>query len=500
MAAYQTDYLLQSDVASAGTVLVPYEKGTDANYYGGGVRIEYDSGGALSLSQASLTFSPNGFVILNSTGSTWRAGTLLRVSVDRRDYPITLANRSKGGAPTIILLGDSLTANNYVTASNNFTNYACEGSWNWANGISGNRFNVVGYKGTAGNTLADMIARFERDVTPIKSKYVRLIGGVNDLYTETASAQTTMARFDTLIQMIIDQGRIPILSTIWARTFSTAAVLRAHLTVNDYLRRMAYLNKDIKLWDGFAASVSPTDTSCGIRSGWTYDSSPAIHPSNVGAYYLGKVESVLLNSLEPGFPDFGGFEDYTNCDTSQGINLLDNVMFQGTGGTVSTGGTGTAPNGYTIQRASGTPTFSCAPVSLADATTGLGIGNYIQADITAGAANDEVQFLSANISTRGAAGATYQAEATITISGTPSNLNTVRFRARCDSGSSEAGWWGSNAQTVGNFPEGFTIRAVSAPITTLAAPVTMQWESRFKFSAAGSATVRVSKPRLRRIA
>jgi len=500
---------------SGGTAFLEYTQGSPADSNNGSATWVTWPAGTVSVQTSDVLTRTvgirvtcvTGTVAVNITdGNDQVIGNLQQPWFSQN--PAALKTRT----PTVVLLGDSLTANNYITAGTptNFWNYAAEGSWNWANALAGSRYNVLAAKGVPGNTLANMIARFQIDVAPYAPKYVRLVGGVNDIYAEGASAATVLARFESLIKMIQDMGSIPIVSTIWARGFSSAARTRIHLAVNDWLRTRAYLDKNVKLWDGFAAStdpaVAPAAPQPGIRSGWTYDSAPSIHPNNLGAYWLGKKEAVLLNALEPAFPYLAGAEDYTGVGgaSGEGSNLLDNVTFQaGTGGTLGTGmsaGTGTIPQGWTVQRAAGTPTATVNVVDQTDPDTGLVLGKYIEIAATAAAANDEIQLISANLSARGTSGATYEGEMSFQVPTIGTTLDHIRMRVASDSGTGESGWWGSSSQTAVSYPEIIpACRMRTARTTAAAAPTTLQLDARIRFNGIGSSTIRFWLPRLRRV-
>jgi lysophospholipase L1-like esterase len=499
---------------------------------GGTAYLEYTQGSPADSNNGSATWTqwPAGTVITTTSDVltqtvgirvTCVSGTATVTITDGNDQVLSNIQQPwfsqnpallKTRSPTVVLLGDSLTANNYVTAGTpvNFWDYAAEGSWNWANALSGSRFNVVAAKGVAGNTLANMIARFGIDVAPYAPKYVRLVGGVNDIYNETASTATITARFETLIKMIQDMGAVPIISTVWARSYSSAALMRVHLAVNDFLRTRAYLDKNVKLWDGFAAStdpaVAPAAPQPTIRTGWTYDSAPNLHPNNLGAYWLGKKEAALLATLEPAFPYLAGAEDYTGVGGASGdtSNLLDNVTFQaGTGGTLGTGmtaGTGTIPQGWTVQRVAGTPTATVNVVDQTDPDTGLVLGKYIEVAATGAAANGEIQLISANLSARGAAGGVYEGEMSFQVPTIGTTLDSIRMRVKTDSGTGESAWWGSSAQTAAVYPEIIPACRIRTPrSTSVAAPTTLQLDARIRFSGIGSSTIRFWLPRLRRV-
>lgn len=409
-----------------------------------------------------------------------------------------LVNGFTGG--TLYFMGDSIAANNWISASNNFTNFAAEGIFNHANAQLGQAFVVSGSVATAGTLAKDFKEIQVPQVLALAARpeFVFVVTGYNSLYSVTPeTTANTLANIIQGLDALWNAGITPIYTTILAAPFSNSSILQAHKQVNDGIRQYWKTYRRGIFWDGFKCSVDPDSTQFANRSGWYY-SGP--HPNNLGAYWLGKYcATEIAKQLQS--PNLGaaGSEDYVSS-TDYG-NLLTNPMMTGTGGTAGTGVTaaGGTPDGWTVQRVAGTPTATLTIVGVTDPATGLKTGNAIQLAITAGAANDEIQiFNTTSLSSRMGSGQTYEAEGRLTVSG-PTNVDMVRARVRADSGSSESGWFLSNSQTAVNYPEGFSYYMRSRQIVSLAAPVTGLWEARIRFSAAGSATFTVSEPRVRRI-
>lgn len=400
---------------------------------------------------------------------------------------------------TYYLMGDSLAANNAASVGVNFTNFPAEGHFNWANAMLGAPFRFLGSVAVGGKTAAQVLAEQLPQIRAlaVKPTHVLLNCGVNDIYASLRSAADTFSDISAILRELLSMGIVPIYSTVMARSYSSAALLAAHLTLNDMLRRFAQEGTGGIFWDAFQATVDPTSTQCSIRAGWTYDSAPNLHLNNVGAYYVGKkLAAVLRPLIRQAVVLPAGDENFTNGGA---FNLLDNPMLLGTAVAPSTGGTGNGPAGFVIQHAAGTPTWTTTMVDVTDPDTGLVVGKGIQLAITAGAANDEVQIISSNFAARMSAGRAYEAECRVSLA-SPVNVDRIRLKAGADSGSGEAGWGLTGFQTLGNLPEAFgplTLRA--RQITAIAAPVVGQFDCRIRFSAAGSATFLVSAPRLRQI-
>lgn len=84
MSNFQLDYKLPSDVANSSAVAIPIPSGAPT-LVPTGARVEYDFNGQLTSSQFSLTVGTNAVNVTNSTGSTWKAGVILRVILDIED-------------------------------------------------------------------------------------------------------------------------------------------------------------------------------------------------------------------------------------------------------------------------------------------------------------------------------------------------------------------------------------------------------------------------------
>lgn len=405
---------------------------------------------------------------------------------------------------TCVLAGDSIMANGYATVSNNFTNFAAEGFFNYLNAHLGSPFRVIGSTAVAGTTAA----QFRDTQVPAilamvpRPKFVAVVTGHNSIYSDPQTAAATAAALISGLDTLFQNGITPIYTTVFARSFSSQALFDIHKNTNELIRAYWQSTRRGLFWDGALVSFDP-DTAVGaqaIRSGWTYDSAPNIHPNNLGAYWLGKYAANQISKFvsQQNILPVGASDYNTAADV---YNLLSNPMFTGASGTNGTGITGTtAPTGWSVLRVAGTPSAALAMVSITDPATGLKVANGIELTITATAANNEIQIVNTtSIHARMAAGGIYEAECGIKVA-SPVNVDRVRFRATCDSGGGESGWWGSSGQTAANYPEGFTFPGLrSRSIAAIAAPTIGSFDARIRFSAAGSAVFTVWSPRIRSV-
>lgn len=136
-----------------------------------------------------------------------------------------------------------------------------------------------------------------------------------------------------------------------------------------------------------------------------------------------------------------------------------------------------------------------------DASTGLTVGRYVQLDATFSAAGEVVSLLSEDLASRAAgSGAVYEGEASVQVV-TATALDRLTVRINPDTGSGEAGFWGSAEQTAVVYPEATApMRVCTDRIAAAGATVAaMQWRLQVRGIGAGAASVRVWLPRVRRV-
>jgi len=413
-------------------------------------------------------------------------------------------------APRLSTFGDSWGAQQWTTLANSAAINA-EQFVGWADGLlGGDRFRWISNRSISGQNTAQIL----RDQLPLilsdEPAYALMIGGTNGVYA-SATAETLdemKANTTEIASRLIDNGTVPIIATIPARTqgvfFQFAAT--QHMKYNDWLVNELRPKLGVHVWDMMAVTADPTSTELAFRSGLSWDS-PAAHYNNVGGYWLGKSLANLLDSILPKSPSArAGDYSYTQFGSAAAFeNLLDNPLLRGSGGTNGTGGSGASiPAGWIVQRASGggSPTWvvETAPDVL-DPATGLAIGKAIRLTITAVDAGNQIQIVSTDMSGRLRASDRVQVEAGFTLS-SPVNVSGFRFRGQCDSGAGENVWWNTPVRAIGNLPEGFTIRPKSRIGPLIQGPVASTFgtfDFRLTFSAAGSAVLDFFLPRYRRI-
>lgn len=409
-----------------------------------------------------------------------------------------------------ILVGDSLVQNNWPTSTTSFVATNLEGMHEWANALLGQRFYISQNLGVGGKTAEQIL---QSQVWPsifARPGYVFLSAGLNDLYNvPQQTGATVAARIIEIVQTYLNNNIVPIWSTVTPRapaTTNAARILAQHLDCNDRLRLWAQENDCGIFWDAFAVMVNPTDSDCDPRTGFCYDT-PAIHPNNVGALYLGqKLAGAISNYVTTRQIMAFGAEDRTNTSVSNAggqSNLLANPYFSGTGGTVSANCTGTMPDNWTIEWATRTGTGSAAAaiVDVADAETGLGTAKGVQITISGTpAANDEIRIKqNTGFNTLLSGGDVVSAEAKMTFASTAA---VDRPRVFLFVNNTEQTNWGNLSQTGAAITSAFTIVGKTRPLTVLgtgaASAAEMQVRVRFSGDSTGT-VITISNPRVRKV-
>lgn len=227
--------------------------------------------------------------------------------------------RAAYGAPVLsgrmVTLGDSLTER--------------WGQWNGIGGKVGTRIwdewpmyaamltdqkiNLVRNAGIGGETTAQMLARFDTDVTPVNPGVVTLLAGTNEMNApERAGWQTNML---ALIAKVRSIGALPVLVTLPpAGTNVTEPVIR-----NAWLRKIA-TEQRLPVLDFYTLATDPLTAQMAAAMGDSDD----IHPGNAGKFLWGQhAANVLGPLLPPGGPRAAG----ANND---GVNKVLNPLMQGT--------------------------------------------------------------------------------------------------------------------------------------------------------------------------
>jgi lysophospholipase L1-like esterase len=211
-----------------------------------------------------------------------------------------------------VFLGDSSTTSGETVDYTMLANYP-----NYASIFSLGRINRVKNAGVSGNTLAQMLARFDTDVTPYNPDVVFLLGGTNDM-PATALA-TSQANVIAIVAKIIAIGAKPVLCTIPPRdTLYHSAITAFNAWITSYAQTSGF--DLIDFWTLLADPVTEN-----YKAGYSAD---GIHPQTLAKQLMGQlVIDTLTSRLTPAV--------YLPTNPSDPDNLFSNGLFDSWGTAVA---------------------------------------------------------------------------------------------------------------------------------------------------------------------
>jgi lysophospholipase L1-like esterase len=258
-----------------------------------------------------------------------------------------------------VFLGDSLTLGGDVVSSGNRNS-----SWpNYAALITKQQIFYVRNAGVTGNTSAQMLARFDTDVTPYTPTVVTLLAGRNDI-GGAVSLATFQANMQAIVAKIRAIGASPVLCTI-PPTTSTAGITTAQW--NQWIRVYA-ASIGAPLLDFYNILVDPATGS--YLSG--YDSGDHIHPNAAGYFAMGQHAATVLGTLLPAF-----YPPVPN-DKADTSNLVANCCFT----TTALNGNGEPTGFFVLNPASTTNTVETGDTTIK--------GNWLKMTVSTAASAPEL--------------------------------------------------------------------------------------------------------------
>lgn len=254
-----------------------------------------------------------------------------------------LAAPPKGGGfslpfgSSLVVAGDSITANGYSTTST-LAQILIQAFDNWMLMFSNQPLRLIQgtNAGIGGNTSTQLRARYATDVIAKSPQVVRILIGTNDL--TTIPAATTIDN----IQYMLDQNAAIGAKTILIKVLPRGSVgapmngtqLTAWTAINAWIATKG--SSTVKVLD-LEAAVGAMDANHTMIPAMSDDAIP-LHPNQLGAYALGKAEAAAL----AGVFSSGSILDATNNAAG---NLASNGFFTGTAGSV-TSATGQAADSW----------------------------------------------------------------------------------------------------------------------------------------------------------
>ena len=151
--------------------------------------------------------------------------------------------------------------------------------------------------GFSGNTTADMLERFERDVLPFSPKVLIIMGGVND-YRGTVIGWQAVQNLTAIRDKCDAYGIVPVFLTVTPINPSLM-VKRAHIDPPpfDWIVHQRYIN-DWIMSQHYHVDVASalTDSTGWLRSNYTTD---GLHPDYFGKKYIGEQVGRFLTKNFP---------------------------------------------------------------------------------------------------------------------------------------------------------------------------------------------------------
>ena len=150
--------------------------------------------------------------------------------------------------------------------------------------------------GHSGDTTADMLARFDRDVLPFAPRVLIIMGGVNDYRSGVYGAQT-VRNLAALGEKCRAHGITPIFLTA---TPIRPALMTSRMTImtppSDWMDHRDYINDWVRQQE-FSVDVSSTlaDANGELEAAYTTD---GLHPDYMGKKHIGQtVDSYLRKNF-----------------------------------------------------------------------------------------------------------------------------------------------------------------------------------------------------------
>lgn len=406
-----------------------------------------------------------------------------------------IAANAAARSNTLAIVGDSYTSQSFNDSST-FKYFFADGYVTWALALSGQRLTPIMWA-ARGNSRVSAAAnspgvQFSDQVDQAIASgadHMLIMGGVNDAFAGFSVARITGA-YDACLKKAMSAGlRIwactqPTLNSSYASY--TATVQATVFAVNEWLREYVganYSRYGVTVVDLAAVAVDASNDKGDWRTNGSKD---GLHPSNVGAYYMGKELARVWAAQVPEMSRqvSSAADNYTFSPLIKQAQT--NGMFL-TGSPVATGFTST-----TITGATSTDSI----VARSD-----GFGNDQQMILVSSANNDGWRLESTTVHANGFAnGDTIQAEAEITVSGVTNYRGEHLQLIGNASVVNKGGFDGYvNTSTDKALPEGYTVVRRTPPIVLNGTPSSVRIRVDTNFSGIGGATVKVGRLSIRRL-
>lgn len=344
-----------------------------------------------------------------------------------------------------VFLGDSITLASDLPDGTGGSGPRRGGGWPaWASMLSGQRLRYVRNAGVFGNTSAQMLARFDTDVTPYAPKVVTLMCGTNDT-GQSVPLATIAANIRAIVAKIKTIGARPVLFTCPPTGSVTPSDRQARVAaLNAWIRRYATAS-GIPVIDAYALWVDPATGS--YQS--AYDGGDTVHPGGPG--YLALASAVAAKVGAGLLPEAPPMLCAYNGDTQ---NLVANGLFLT--------GTAASPTSWSYQNATSgiTKTYVTGDAAV--------VGTQLQ---LAAVATSGVQFVLQTISSM-TAGHVYRLSARVKVSGVTGGTWSVLLRPKDSGGAGLGDYYPASAVTQAI--DGVIELEFTAPVGTVSGQIQIQ--------------------------
>jgi len=252
-----------------------------------------------------------------------------------------LALSARGSQNTIVILGDSITANNGGVVGS--TSYQSNGFFTWAQFYLGHAFTILKNAGVAGERSDQILARVQSDVIANRPGWCHVLSGTNDIGQGIALA-TVKANLTATWAALDAAGIRVITGTIPPRATYTGTMLADSHALNQWIRGQGRTRRNLIVVDYYASVASPSGTGWAVTGDVGQNLTPdGVHPGNAGAPRMGRA---LANTIAPFVPAIPS----PFANEGDAFNILPYGRF--TQGTV---GSATPPTGWNQQDLVGGP-------------------------------------------------------------------------------------------------------------------------------------------------
>lgn len=240
----------------------------------------------------------------------------------------SLAQKTTIPANTIIILGDSITAQHIYNDIGGVWSTSSRGYFSWANVLLRHRFKLLAVKGVGGQRSDQILARVESDIinNNPKPRWCLVEAGVNDI-GQGVSRDAIIENLQQIYSKLINKGIKVIATTITPTTSAnTQERLETLNLVNRWIKIYCQANSDIVLCDWHGVLTNPS-TGLPITGVMT----DGVHPNVNGASLMGKALFDTLKNITPNVDLL--------INTNFEKNLIPNGMMTGNNAGVATGWT-----------------------------------------------------------------------------------------------------------------------------------------------------------------